>query len=250
MESYYDKAHFSYKMGTSENDNTTIGEAFMSTVNMTQGGYDVITTFHAEATTFFLGSGMLNVQEGGNNTVALTGEVSTVNLGESSNTNIIENFQAGSVAHIYGANLSTVRLALSADKTYSGTWRGENLNTLDLSIKLKDTDIEIASVHFYGCSDSNIPQLIGNGYICDRPQGETTEEELPPSLTGCSPAESETTELEEPPTLDEVITPTDGISGQSTFPSWIEPIEHGTGSKLVTTPPVTDDPAVTPTALM
>lgn len=252
MENYFDKAHFTYKMGSSENDNITIGDSYMSTVNITQGGYDVCTTFRAEASTFLLDSGMLNIFSGDNNTVFING-VTTLNLGESSETNLIGNFQAGSVAHVYGANLSTVRLALSSDKSYSGTWSGENLNTLDLAIR-NDTDVEIAMVHFYGVSDYNIPQLIGSGYICDRPEPAHSEEELPPTLDGdvCSPAESETTELEETPTLDEVIAPSDsgGNGNSSTFPSWLEPIENGTGSVIVKPSPITDTPKVNPTSTM
>ena len=271
MISYFEDASYSYKLGSSEDDNITINKSLLTTVNTAQGGYDVITDFVAEATTFILGNGVLNIFSGGNNTIALSNSESvTVNLGNSHDTNLFGTLQNGGVAHIYGANLSTVRLALSADKSYSGTWSGENLNTLDLAIR-NDTDVEIAMVHFYGVSDYNIPQLIGSGYICDRPESAHSEPEEVPGLEPagqCSPAESAHSEpeetpnlcdepnecisvLEKTPTLDEVIAPSDsGGSGNSTFPSWLEPIENGTGSVIVKPSPITDTPKVNPTSTM
>ena len=249
MTSYFEDASYSYKLGSSEDDNITINKSLLTTVNTAQGGYDVITDFVAEATTFILGNGVLNIFSGGNNTIALSNSESvTVNLGNSHDTNLFGTLQNGGVAHIYGANLSTVRLALSSDNSYSGTWSGENLNTLDLAIR-NDTDVEIAMVHFYGVRDYNIPQLIGSGYICGRPESAHSEPEETPNL--CDEPNECISVLEKTPTLDEVIAPSDsGGSGNSTFPSWLEPIENGTGSVIVKPSPITDTPKVNPTSTM
>lgn len=236
MEMNFDNANFQHIQGTPESDRVNAIQTFFATFNTTQGGYDLVTVDLAKATNFIFNSGVLSLSEGHDNNLAVTGNFATAHLGNSHNTNIFSNMQDGGFLHITANDFSTNKIYLPDDKSCTGTWSGENLNTLTLTVTAPTDNPIPSQITCYGVSDGNIPQIFGaNVYICSRPQGETTEE------------------LEEVPSLDEVIQPpSDSVSdqSQSTFPLWIEPIEHATGSKLVTTTPVTDTPKVNPTSTM